>query len=173
MARSFLLFLLLALPALASPLTEYLKSADTAFREAGLYRRQFAACLGEARQFAGAVHKSASGCNRSLKSVQARLESLTPPGEATRYHEALRAYLKIQVLNAERIDSQVSGLVSDEELLARVGGKRLDDEYKRHVGEFFQFVGTIDSVEKPSLDGVIELRQQLKPDFELEPAPKP
>jgi hypothetical protein len=165
--------MLLALPALASPLTDYLKSADTAFREAGLYRRQFAARLGEARQFRGAVYESATGYSRSLKSVQTRLESLTPPNEAAGYHEALRAHLEIQVQNACQTDYQVTTLVRDEELLASGRAKHLEEDYKRHMGEFYQFIGTIDSAEKPSLDRVIELRQQLKPDFELEPTRPP
>lgn len=167
MLRRLLLLVLLALPVLATP-NDYLKSADTAWREAALYRRQFIASLSEAKQFSGAVYKSATGYNRSLKSVVARVEGLTPGAETVRYHEALLVNLKTQADTAVSLEVKVTSLVQDEEQLAKTPAKNLKENYQRHLAEFTQFLGSIESKEKPSLDEVIKLRLQLKPDFELE-----
>ena len=167
MLRVLLLLLLLALPALSTP-NDYLKSADSAWREAGLYRRQFLASFSEAKQFRGAVYQSATSYNRSLSGVLARVERLTPGAETARYHEALLVNLKTQAETAASLEVKVTGLVWDEEQLAKTPAKNLKDSYQRHLAEFAQFVGSIESKEKPSLDEVIKLRLQLKPDFELE-----
>lgn len=164
-----LLFLLLALPALASPLTEYLQVADNAFRQASLYRQQLAATLGREQKF-GPVFKVASDYNRSLKNLRLQVESTTPPGEASNYHGALLAFLGKQSEHAGRTEFQVSTLVGDEARAAKYPGGFAEADYNRHKAEFIQFIGSIDAAERPLLDRLIGLRQQLKPDFELEPA---
>jgi hypothetical protein len=132
--------------------------------------------VGESARFSSSI----SGWCRSVchdlqpkfESVQVRCESLTAPSEAASHHEALNGYLRVQVQNAEKIAVKVDGLVRDEELLAQVGGTRLQDDYQRHRAEFFQFIETIEPLERPLLDHLIRLRLQLKPDFELAPVPR-
>lgn len=166
-----LLFLLLVLPALASPLTDYLQLADNIFRQSGLYRRQFVACLDGERKF-GNVLGAAGGYNTSLKNLLARLESAKTPGEAKNYHDSLLALMRKQVEHSASIEFQVSNLTQLEGMQARNPSQIVEADYKRQIVDFFQFLSSIDSLEKPLLDRVLELRQQLKPDFVAEPAPE-
>lgn len=94
-------------------------------------------------------------------------KGLTPTAETARYHEALQVNLKTQAETAASLERKVTSLVWDEEQLAKTPAKILKDNYQRDLAEFAQFVGSIESVEKPSLDEVIKFRLQLKPDFEI------
>lgn len=168
MRTLLLLLILTAFPALAAPLTDYLQSADTVFRDAALYRRYFVADLGRLPPFGDAVYKSASDYSRSMRSLQARFYSLTPPGEAANYHESLRALVQQQTGHAASFVYYISQLKLDKERLAQ-GLKWAEEHYNSHQKEFLEFTATVDSVEKPKLDKVIELRSQLKPEFKATP----
>lgn len=169
MRTLLLLLILTAFPALAAPLTEYLQVADNAFRDASRYRQQLAATLGREQQF-GPVLKVAGDYSRSLRDLRFRVESTTPPGEAAKYHGALLALLDKQREHAATMEFQVTTLVGDEARAAKYPGGVAEADYNRHKAEFLQFIGSIDAAESPLLERLIGLRQQFKPDFELEPA---
>lgn len=169
--RILLFLLVLALPALASPLSDYLQEADNVFREAVRYRQQLAASLGREQKF-GPVFQVACDYNRSLANLRLRLQNTTPPDEASNCHVALLAFLAKQCEHAGLMETQLSKLVQDEARLATALSRIVEADYNRHKDEFFQFIPGVDVAEGPLLDRFMGLRQQLKPDFELQPTPE-